>query len=54
MATGTWYISAAAIYPEHQSNGFGKSLLAEAESIARAAQKDRLTLESGADGTGPT
>lgn len=47
MAAGTWYISAAAIYPEHQGKGYGKSLLTEAESIARAADKDRLTLMVG-------
>lgn len=47
MAAGTWYISAAAIYPEHQGKGFGKSLLVEAERIARTAEKDRLTLLVG-------
>ncbi len=47
MAAGTWYISAAAIYPEHQGKGFGKNLLAEAEILARAAGKDRLTLMVG-------
>jgi len=47
MAAGTWYIAAAAIYPEHQCKGFGKSLLEKAESIARAAGKDRLTLMVG-------
>ncbi|HWK63809.1 MAG TPA: GNAT family N-acetyltransferase [Rhizobiaceae bacterium] len=46
-AAGTWYISVAAIYPEHQGRGFGKLLLAEAESIARSAQNDRLTLMVG-------
>lgn len=47
LAAGTWYISAAALYPEHQGKGFGKSLLVEAERIARAAGKDRLTLLVG-------
>jgi ribosomal protein S18 acetylase RimI-like enzyme len=47
MAAGTWYIAAAAIYPEHQGKGFGKSLLTEADAIARAAGKDRLTLMVG-------
>lgn len=47
MAVGTWYMSAAAIYPEHQSKGFGKSLLVEAESLARSAGNDRLTLLVG-------
>lgn len=47
VAAGTWYIAVASIYPEHQGKGFGKSLLAEAESIARAAGKERLTLMVG-------
>jgi ribosomal protein S18 acetylase RimI-like enzyme len=47
MATGTWYISAAAIYPEHQGKGFGSMLLEEAESIARSAANNRLTLMVG-------
>lgn len=47
MAAGTWYISAAAIYPEQQGKGFGKALLVEAERLARAARKDRLTLLVG-------
>lgn len=47
LAAGTWYISAAAVYPEHQGKGFGKSLLIEAESMARAADRDRLTLMVG-------
>ncbi|MEH6691494.1 MAG: GNAT family N-acetyltransferase [Pseudorhizobium pelagicum] len=47
MTAGTWYISAAAIYPEHQGKGFGSMLLAEAESIARSAGNNRLTLMVG-------
>ena len=47
MAIGTWYISALAIYLEHQGGGVGKALLAEAESLARAANKNRLTLMVG-------
>jgi ribosomal protein S18 acetylase RimI-like enzyme len=47
MAAGTWYIAVAAIYPEHQGKGFGKPLLEKAESNARAAGKDRLTLLVG-------
>lgn len=47
VAAGTWYIAVASIYPEHQGKGFGKSLLAEAEGIARAAGKDRVTLMVG-------
>lgn len=47
MAVGTWYISAAAIYPEFQGQGFGKSLLAEAERLARSDGKGCLTLMVG-------
>ena len=47
MAAGTWYLSALAIYPEYQGQAFGKSLLAEAENMARAAGQDRLTLMVG-------
>lgn len=47
VAAGTFYISSAAIYPEHQGKGFGKDLLTEAERIARAQHRDRLTLMVG-------
>ena len=47
MAIGTWYISALAVYFEHQGGGVGKALLAEAESLARAANTNRLTLMVG-------
>ncbi|MBN9471063.1 MAG: GNAT family N-acetyltransferase [Bosea sp.] len=47
VAAGTWYIAVASIYPEHQGKGLGKSLLSEAENIARSAGKDRLTLMVG-------
>lgn len=47
VAAGTWYLAVVSIYPEHQGKGFGKALLAEAESIARAAEKDRLMLMVG-------
>ena len=47
MAIGTWYISALAVYLEHQGSGVGKALLAEAESLARAANMNRLTLMVG-------
>ncbi|MGV2125513.1 GNAT family N-acetyltransferase [Agrobacterium vitis] len=52
MAAGTWYISAAAIYPEYQGKGFGSLLLAEAERIARSKANDRLTLMVGSFNTG--
>lgn len=47
IAAGTWYISAVAVYPEHQGKGLGKRLLVEAENIARAARRDRITLMVG-------
>lgn len=47
MAAGTWYLSAAALFPEHQGKGFGQALLAEAERLARRARNDRLTLMVG-------
>jgi ribosomal protein S18 acetylase RimI-like enzyme len=47
MAAGTWYISAAALYPEYQGQGLGKSLLDEAATLALAAGHDRLTLMVG-------
>ncbi len=47
MAAGTWYISAVAIYPEHQFKGFGSLLLAEGERIARSSSSERLTLMVG-------
>lgn len=44
MAEGTWYISAAALYPEFQGHGLGTVLIAEGEAMARAAGKSRVTL----------
>lgn len=44
IAEGTWYISAAALYPEFQGHGFGAALIAEGEAMARAAGKARVTL----------
>lgn len=52
MATGTWYISAVAIYPEHRGKGFGTRLLAEGENVARSAGNDRLTLMVGSFNAG--
>ena len=43
-AAGSWYLSVAALYPEHQGKGAGAHLLAKAEALARAAGKDLLTL----------
>lgn len=52
LAAGTWYISVAAIYPEHQGKGFGSLLLAEAECLAILAGNDRLTLIVGSFNAG--
>ncbi|WP_019938247.1 GNAT family N-acetyltransferase [Bordetella sp. FB-8] len=51
MAAGTWYISAIAVYPEHQGNGHGKSLLAHAQRLAQAAGSKHLTLMVGSFNT---
>lgn len=47
LASGTWYISSAAIYPEYQGKGAGKALLAEAQRLAISAKQSRLTLMVG-------
>ena len=47
MAAATWYISAAVVYLEYQGKGYGKALIAEAESLAKRVGKDRLTLMVG-------
>lgn len=47
LAIGTWYLSAIAVYPEHQGNGHGKALLMEAQSLAQAAGMNHLTLMVG-------
>ncbi|MDF1794782.1 MAG: GNAT family N-acetyltransferase [Thalassobaculaceae bacterium] len=43
-AAGTWYLSAVALYAEHQGGGLGAHFLAKAAELARVAGKDRLTL----------
>ncbi len=47
MAAGSWYVAALALHPEYQGRGLGKALLNEAESLARAAGRGRLTLMVG-------
>lgn len=44
IAEGTWYISAAALYPEFRGQGLGATLIAEGEAMARAAGQSRVTL----------
>ncbi|WP_137137201.1 GNAT family N-acetyltransferase [Rhizobium sp. FKY42] len=47
MVVGSWYISALAIYPEHQRKGLGSVLLAEAERLARIKYATQLSLLVG-------
>jgi ribosomal protein S18 acetylase RimI-like enzyme len=47
LATGTWYLSSAALYPEHQGCGFGSALLKEAMLQARHTGAGQLTLLVG-------
>ena len=43
-AVGTWYISVAAVFPEHRGNGIGHKILAEAERVAAEAGVNRMSL----------
>jgi ribosomal protein S18 acetylase RimI-like enzyme len=52
VAAGTWYLSALALYPERQRKGLGRAMLAEAETLARAAGADCITLMVGSFNTG--
>ena len=47
LATGTCYLSAAALYPEHQGRGFGSALIHEAVSQSQSAEVEHLTLLVG-------
>ena len=47
LAAGTCYLSAAALYPEHQGHGFGSALIDEAMSQARHVGAGQLTLLVG-------
>lgn len=51
LATGTCYLSAAALYPEHQGRGFGSALIDDAMSQARYAGAGQLTLLVGSFNT---
>lgn len=37
LAPGTWYVNVLATYPEHRGRGYGRELLAIAETLAAAA-----------------
>lgn len=47
FATGTCYLSAAALYPEHQGRGFGSALINEAVSQSLIAEVEQFTLLVG-------
>ena len=47
IAAGTCYLSAAALYREHQGRGFGRELIDEAVSLTRTAGAGPLTLMVG-------
>lgn len=51
LATGTCYLSAAALYPEHQGRGFGSALINEAVAQSRIAEVEHLTLLVGSFNT---
>ncbi len=44
QTAGTFYIMAAAVFPEHRGRGFGTLLLDKAAELARAGGLTRLTL----------
>ncbi len=52
IAAQTCYLSAVALYPEHQGLGFGEAMLDEAASLARTAGARRLTLLVGSFNAG--
>ena len=47
VAEGTWYISAASVFPEFRNRGVGDALLSKAEALARIQGNSRLTLMVG-------
>jgi ribosomal protein S18 acetylase RimI-like enzyme len=51
LATGTCYLSAAALYSEYQGRGFGSALIDEAMSQARHIGAGQLTLLVGSFNT---
>jgi ribosomal protein S18 acetylase RimI-like enzyme len=51
IATGTCYLSAAALYPEYQRRGFGAALIDEAMLQARHVGAGQLTLLVGSFNT---
>lgn len=47
VAGGTWYITAAAVFPEYRNLGIGEALLSKAEALAREQGIEDLTLMVG-------
>ena len=47
IAGGTWYITAAAVFPEYRNLGIGEALLFKAEVLAREQDNADLTLMVG-------
>ncbi len=47
LAAGTWYISAASVFPEFRNRGVGEALIEKACVLARARNIDRVTLMVG-------
>jgi len=47
VAGGTWYITAAAVFPEYRNLGIGKDLLSRAEASARQQGIENITLMVG-------
>lgn len=51
-APGSWYVNGLAIYELHQGKGIGSLLMAEAESLARAANCSTLSLIAASENRG--
>ena len=47
VAGGTWYVTAAAVFPEYRNLGIGEALLSKAEALAREREIEALTLMVG-------
>ncbi len=47
VAAGTWYISAASVFPEFRNRGVGEAILAKAERVAAQNGLSRVTLMVG-------
>lgn len=52
MAPGTWYVNVLATYPVHRGKGFGSTLLALADAMARDCGKRSLSVIVADSNTG--